>query len=115
MTRIAEDVRSLSRLFGDALETLAKLIQTEIQLARAELAAKAGQAATGAGLLYGATLLLVPALVLFLIALALWLTQLGLSPVTAHLLAGVIALVASGVLAAVGMNRLKPSALAPQV
>jgi hypothetical protein len=115
MTQIAEDVRSISRLFGDALENLSKLLRTEIQLARAEISEKASQAAVGAGMLVGALFLLTPALVLFLIAFAIWLGQLGLSPVTAHFLSGCVALIASGALAFAGASRLKPSALKPQV
>ena len=88
MTQIADDMRSISRLFGDALENLSKLIRTEVQLARADLTEKASKAAIGAGLLFGAMLLLIPALVLFLMALAAWLISLGFSPVTAHFLCG---------------------------
>jgi len=115
MTQIAEDVRSISRLFGDALDNLSKLMRTEIQLARAEITEKATTAAVGAGMLIGALFLLTPALVLFLIAFAIWLTQLGLSPVTAHFLAGCLALIASAGLAFIGASRLKPSALKPDV
>lgn len=115
MTQIAEDVRSISRLFGDALENLSKLMRTEIQLARAEISEKASQAAVGAGMLIGALFLLTPALVLFLMALAIWLVQLGLSPVLAHLIAGCVALIAAAALAFVGLSRLKPSALTPEV
>jgi hypothetical protein len=115
MTQIAEDVRSISRLFGDALENLSKLMRTEIQLARAEISEKVSKAAVGAGMLIGALFLLTPALVLFLIAFAIWLTQLGLSPVTAHFLAGCVALIAAAILAYIGASRLKPSALTPQV
>jgi len=114
MTQIADDMRSIARLFGDAVENLSKLIQTEIQLARTEITEKATKAGMGAGMLLGAMLLLVPALVLFLIALAIWLNQLGLSPVTAHLLSGCVALVISAVLASVGLSRLKPESLAPR-
>src|SRR3954471_12690350 len=114
MTQITDDVRSIARLFGDAVENLSKLIQTEIQLARTEITEKATKAGMGAGMLLGAMLLLVPALVLFLIALAIWLNQLGLSPVTAHLLSGCVALVISAVLASVGLSRLKPESLAPR-
>jgi len=115
MTQIAEDVRSISRLFGDALDNLSKLIRTEIQLARAEITEKASSAAVGIGMLFGALLLLVPCLVLFLIAFAIWLTHLGLSPVTAHFLSGCIALLLSAGLAFLGSSRLKPSALKPKV
>ena len=115
MTQIADDMRSIARLFGDALETLSKLIQTEVQLAKAEVTQKAAKAGVGIGMLFGAMLLLVPALVLFLIAIAIWLEQLGLSPVVAHLLSGCLALVGSAILAMVGMSRLKPESLKPEV
>ena len=65
------------------------------------------------GMVFGGMLLMVPALVLFLIALALFLTNQGMSPVAAHLLAGVIAAGASAVLIVSGLSRLKPSALTP--
>jgi hypothetical protein len=115
MTQITDDVRSISRLFGDALETFSKLLQTEVRLARAELSQKASQAAIGVGLLAGATLLLIPSLVLFLLALAAWLTQFGLSPIASYALSGLVALIAAGALALMGMARLKPASLAPQV
>src|ERR1043165_7184944 len=102
MTQIADDMRSIARLFGDAVDNLSKLIQTEIQLARTEITEKATQAGIGAGMLVGAMFSLTPALVLFLIAFAIWLTQLGLSPVTAYFLAGCLALIASAALAFVG-------------
>jgi len=114
MTQITDDVRSIARLFGDAFENLSKLIQTEIQLARTEITEKASKAAIGAGMLFGAAMLLIPALVLFLIAFAAWLIELGLSPVLAHFLAGCVAVVGSGILASVGLSRLKPEALAPK-
>ena len=114
MTQITDDMRSISRLFGDALDNLSKLIRTEVQLARAEVTEKASKAAIGAGMLFGAMLLLIPALVLFLMALAAWLISLGFSPVTAHFLSGCVALVVSGILAYVGYERLKPSSLAPR-
>ena len=114
MAQIADDMHSISRLFGDALENLSKLIRTEVQLARAEITEKASQAAIGAGMVFGALLLLVPALVLILIALALWLTQLGLSPVLAHVLSGCLAVLLSAALAFAGLSRLKPSGLKPR-
>ena len=113
MTDLRSDAHSISRLLGDAVEQLSHLIQTEIRLARAELADKATRAGIGVGLLFGGLLLMVPALVLFLIALALFLTNLGLSPVTAHLLAGAIGAGASAVLLVSGLARLKPSGLMP--
>jgi hypothetical protein len=113
MTDLRNDARSISRLLGDAFEQLSHLVQTEIRLARAELADKAAQAGMGVGLLAGGLLFMVPALVLLLIAFALFLTGLGLSPVTAHLLAGLAGAVIAGILIMLGLARLKPSSLTP--
>jgi hypothetical protein len=113
MSDLTQDARSISRLLGGAFEQLAQLVQTEIRLAKAELADKAAKAGMGVGLVFGGLLLMVPALVLFLIALALFLTNIGLSPVTAHLLAGAIGAGASAVLLVSGLARLKPSGLMP--
>ncbi len=115
MRDLRTDARSMSRLLGDAFEQLSQLIQTEIRLARAELAEKATNAGMGIGLLLGGLLLLVPALVLLLIAFAIFLVQSGISPVFAHLVAGLIAAAASAVLIVVGLGRLKPAGLAPDV
>jgi hypothetical protein len=113
MSDLTQDARSISRLLAGAFEQLAQLVQTEIRLAKAELADKAAKAGMGVGLVFGGLLLMVPALVLFLIALALFLINLGLSPVTAHLLAGAIGAGASAVLLVSGLARLKPSGLMP--
>jgi pilus assembly protein TadC len=113
MTDLRTDARSISRLLGDAFEQLSQLVQTEIRLARAELADKAAQAGVGVGLLFGGLLFMIPALVLFLIALALFLTGFGLSPVNAHLLAGLAGAAISGALIMAGFARLKPSSLTP--
>ncbi|MBV8836640.1 MAG: phage holin family protein [Alphaproteobacteria bacterium] len=115
MTQLTEDVRSISRLFGDALDNFSKLLQTEIRLARAELTQKASQAAVAIALLAGAMLLVIPALVLFLIALAVGMVGLGLPAPAAYALSGLLALVVAAGLALVGMARLKPEVLAPRV
>lgn len=115
MSDLRTDARSISRLLGDAFEQLSQLVQTEIRLARAELADKAAQAGTGVALLIGGALLMVPALVLVLMALALFMIQQGMSPVAAHVLAGVIGAAIGCVLIVVGLGRLKPSTLTPDV
>jgi uncharacterized membrane protein YqjE len=115
MNDLRTDARTLSRLLGDAVEQLSELVQTEIRLARAELADKAAQAGMGVAILAAGALLILPALVLFLIALALFLVQLGMSPVIAHVLAGAVGAGLGGVLIMVGLGRLKPSKLTPDV
>jgi uncharacterized membrane protein YqjE len=114
MSDLQTDARSISRLLGDAFEQLSQLVQTELRLARAELADKAARAGMGVGLLFGGLLLIVPAVVLFLLALALFLAQQGMSPVAAHVLAGVVGAILGGVLIIMGLARLKPSSLTPE-
>ena len=115
MSDLPNDARSISRLLGDAFEQLSQLVQTEIRLARAELAQKAASAGIGVGLLFGGLLLIVPAVVLILIALALFLVQQGMSPVGAHLLSGLVGATLAGVLIGIGLRRLKPSSLTPDI
>jgi hypothetical protein len=112
---LADDVREIPRLIGDAVEQLGKLVRNEAQLAQAELTQKAVQAGMGAAYIAGAAVLAVPVLVLLLIALALWLTQLGINTALAHLIAAGLGLVASIVLAMVGKNYLTPANLTPRV
>ena len=112
---LSNDLNAIPRLFGDAGEQLGKLVQNEVQLARAELAQKMTQASIGAAYVTGAAILSIPVLVVLLIAMALWLTQLGLSPVVAHLAAAACGAVISVILAMVGMSHLKPENLKPKV
>ena len=105
--------RSVSELFSDALNQLTRLIRNEIQLAKTEMSAKAAQAAMGIGFVVGGALISLAALVVLLLALAVFLIELGLADSLAHLIAAVVGLVISGALVWLGMNRLKPSNLAP--
>jgi hypothetical protein len=106
--------RSMSVLFSDAVNQFTKLIRNEMAIARAELTAKATEAAVGIGLLVGGAVLLIPAIVLLLMALAAWLSELGLSNSISNLVAGVLGLLISGVLAYVGKSRLSPEHLKPK-
>jgi hypothetical protein len=56
----ANDSRSVSELFGDALSQLSKLMRNELQLARAEISMKLGQTTPSIGLLAGAVIFLIP-------------------------------------------------------
>jgi uncharacterized protein YacL len=110
----ATDSRPVSELFADALKQLSKLMGNELQLARAEIAVKASEAMSAVGLVVGAGISLVPALVLLLMALAAWIEELGTRSSIAHLIAGAVGLVIGGILAAIGMHRLKANPLAPK-
>jgi hypothetical protein len=110
----ANDSRSVSELFGDALSQFSKLVRSELQLARAEISMKVGQTATTIGLLAGAAIFLIPTLVLLLISLAMWLVEIGIRPSVAHLLAGLVGFLVVAILGGIGINRLRASSLVPQ-
>jgi len=110
----AHDSRPVSGLFADAVSQLAKLMRNELQLARAEISMKVGQAMTATGLLAGAAIFLIPTLVLLLTALAEWLVETGIRPSVAHLIAGVVGLLAAAILGAIGLSRLKTSSFVPK-
>jgi hypothetical protein len=112
---LAEDVREISRLVGDSVEQLGKLVRNEAQLAQAELSQKVAQAGVGAAYIAGAAMLAVPVLVLLLIALALWLTQMDINAALAHLIAAGVGVVASVVLAMIGKSYFTPENLTPRV
>lgn len=112
---LSDEFNAIPKLFGDAVEQLGKLVQNEAQLARAELSQKITQAGIGAAYVAGSAVLLIPVLVVLLIALAIWFTQLGLSPVLAHLASALCGAVVCGVLAAIGLSYFKAENLKPKV
>lgn len=110
----ANDSRSVSELFGDALSQLSKLMRNELQLARTEISMKLGQTTTAIGLLAGAAIFLIPTIVLLLMSLAAWLVEIGMTPAMAQLLAGLAGLIVVAILAGLGLNRLKTNSLVPK-
>jgi hypothetical protein len=112
---LSGDFNAISRLFGDAVEQLGKLVQNEVELAKAELAQKISRAGLGAGYVGAAAILAMPVLFLLLMSLALALVEVGLSPAIAHLAAAGCGAVGCGILAAVGFSYLKPGRLKPKV
>lgn len=113
--RLADDLRSISQLAGDAVEQLAKLVQNEATLAKAELSAKVGEAGKAIGFLLAAALFATPAIVMLLMALAQWMIENGWSSAGAYLIAGLVALAIGGVLAMVGIMKFKSWSPAPTV
>ena len=109
----ANDSRSVSELFGDALNQFSKLLRNELQLARAEISMKVGQTTSAIALLAGAGLFLIPTLVLLLISLSVWLVETGIRPSVAYLLAALAGMVVVAILGGIGLNRLKATSLVP--
>jgi hypothetical protein len=104
MSRLDE---SLPDLLGDAVEQLGKLVHNEVQLARAEISQVAARACRGAALIAAAGLIIIPTAVVLMISLAIFLMELGFSPLTSHLLVGIVGLLGAGALAMAGMSYLK--------
>ena len=90
-------------------------MQNEAQLALAEMSQKITGAGIGAAYVAGAAVLFIPALVVLLLTLAIWLTELGLSPVLAHLVAALVGALLGVILAAIGMSYFKIENLKPKV
>ena len=110
MTR---DDRSVSSLLTEAFSQLSALLRSEVNLVQAEMTAKAKGAAVGVGLLAGAGLLVLPALVLLLVALAAVLTEVGVPDPLSDLIAALVGFAVSGILAAIGIRRLRADTLTP--
>ena len=110
----ANNNRSVSELFSDALNQFSALLRNELQLARKEMSLKASEATTAVALLVGAGLFLIAVLVELLAALAAWMQELGTAPSLAHLIAGGVGLLIVALLGGIGMHRLKANSLAPQ-
>jgi uncharacterized membrane protein YqjE len=110
----ANDSRSVSELFSDALSQFSKLMRNELQLARAEMSMQVGQAMTAIALMAGAALFLIPTLVLLLMAFAAWLVEIGIRPSVAHLIAGMAGFLVGAVLGGIGLNRLKTNSFVPK-
>jgi hypothetical protein len=112
---ISNDIHTIPRLVGDAVEQIGKLVQNEAQLARAELSQKLTQAGLGVAYLAGAGVIAIPVFVVLLIALALWLsTAFGWSPAAGYLAAGAIGAVIAAALALAGLSYLKSDNLKPK-
>jgi hypothetical protein len=107
------DQRSVPELLADALNQFSKLISNEMQLAKAEMSAKVTQAVMGAAFLAIAGIMAIPVLVLALMALAAWLISMGWSAPASYLIAAVVGLAISGILAGIGISRLKSNTLTP--
>jgi uncharacterized protein YacL len=112
---IQNDLKAIGALAADSIEQLAKLIQNEAELAKTEISVKVSGALRGVAFLAAATLFITPAMVLLLLALAQWLVTQGLSPAAGYALAAIVGLVAGLILALIGLQRLKPENLTPDI
>lgn len=98
--------RSLAELLGELPAQVGALVSAELAAFKAEMAGKAKNAGIGAGLFVGAALFLFFALGVF-IATAVIALALVLPLWLSALIVGVVLLLIAGILALIGMNRVK--------
>lgn len=108
------DLRTLSRLVGDALSQFVKLFQNEVDLAKAELSEKVQKVGNALVFIVGGAVLVIPGLVMALFALSAALIAAGWSQSVSYLLSAVLAFIVAGVLFAIGMSRLDARNLTPR-
>lgn len=107
------EVKPVSELVSDALAQFSRLMRNEVALARAEMTDKARQVARGGAMLGIAGFVALPALGVLMLALAAFLHELGLAWSLSYLVTAVVGFVIAGILAMLGMNRLRAQSLAP--
>jgi uncharacterized membrane protein YqjE len=108
-----DDLRAISKLFGNALSQFAKLFQNEVELAKAELGEKVQQIGQALGFIAAGAVLVMPALVMALFALSAALIAAGWSQPVSYLVSAILALLVAGVLFGIGVIRLSARRLAP--
>jgi Putative Actinobacterial Holin-X, holin superfamily III len=109
-----ETSRPIMSLMSHVASDLAYLVQTEIRLARSEIGEKVAAASNGGVYLATGAILALGGLIILLFDIAQWLTVAGLPFEWSLLIVAVVALVVGGIVAMVGVNRVKGPALVPQ-
>ena len=107
------DDKGVVDLAGDAMQDIATLLQTELQLLRAEISEKLTFTALSAALIGGGALLLMATIVLLLEAAITGLVAYGFSWPVATLIVAAVTLIAGAGLIWLGINRLSLIRLAP--
>jgi hypothetical protein len=109
-----ETSRPIMSLMSHVASDLAYLVQTEIRLARSEIGEKVAAASNAGVYLATGAVLALAGLIILLFDIAQWLTVAGLPFEWSLLIVALVALVAGGLVAMVGVNRVKGPALVPQ-
>jgi uncharacterized membrane protein YqjE len=108
-----ETSRPIMSLMTEVASDLAYLVQTEFRLARTEVGEKvAAMSSAGVWLGLGAALALA-GLIVLLFDIARWITVAGLPAEWSLLIVAVVTLVVGGIVAMVGVNRMRASELVP--
>lgn len=109
----ALEQKSLGELVSETLQQFSRLMRTEVALLRAEVSDKGKKAARGGAMLGVAAAVAIPSLTILMLALAAFLIEIGLAASLSCLITAVVGFVIAGVLAKVGLNRLRSDLLVP--
>ena len=107
------DSRPVSVLISDALRQLSQLVNSELALAKAEFSQNVRNALRGGVILGVAAAVALPSMFLLMLALAAFLVELGLVAWLSYLLTAVAGFIIAGILAKLGLNRLRADMLMP--
>jgi hypothetical protein len=105
--RTVSQERTIGQLVVDATRDLSLLLRAEVALAKAELAQEAKQGVIGASLFIAAGVMGLLGTILFLLFLVYGLFYLGVDLWLAYLIVAVVLLAIAGILAAIGLGRVK--------
>lgn len=98
---------TLGRLVADASRDVSTLVQGEIELAKAELKVSVSKGGVGVAALLVAALAAGLGIVLLSFAIVYFLVMAGLDPAWSFLILAVVYLIVAGVIALIGMRKLK--------
>lgn len=107
------DKKTVGELVSEVLTRFSQLARTEIALLRAEAADKSKKAIRGGAMLGLAALMAVSSLAIVMLALVAFLVEVGLAASLSCLITALIGFGIAGVLAKVGLNRLRAELLVP--
>jgi hypothetical protein len=105
--------KSVAELVSEALQQFSWLIRSEAGLLRAEVSDKARQALRGGAMLGIAGAVALPSLAILMPALVAFLMEMGLAASLSCLITAAVGFVIAGVLAKVGLGRLRADLLVP--
>jgi hypothetical protein len=105
--------KSVAELVSEALQQFSWLIRSEAGLLRAEVSDKARQALRGGAMLGIAGAVALPSLAILMLALVAFLMEMGLAASLSCLITAAVGFVIAGVLAKVGLGRLRADLLVP--
>ena len=113
MTGQQQDNRSLGELFGALAQDTSTLVRQEVELAKTEMTQKATRVGKDIGFLLVGGAVAYAGLLGILAAIAIGLGQLGVPWWLAALIVGVVLLIGAGILALIGLRRIKRGPAVP--